>query len=192
MIDERILERKSAVYQMGLLFNQQPSDDKITAYARALMNYSPDQIRHAFNQVVLSGTAFFPSLAEILKHLRPQEVTSDDIGNFVANEVIQRVIDFGIYRIREAFDSLSEVSKKVVSQNTYILQEIANSNTDQLPTIRAQIRGMAKAAAEAHKANKAHDKLERLGIDTANVVSIGAKANKMMALNFDGFKPEGA
>jgi hypothetical protein len=182
---------KAAIYEMALLFNQQPNDERITAYAKALQNYRPDQIKHAFNQVILSGSAFFPSLAEILVHLRPKEVTSDDIGNFVANEVIQKVIDFGVYRLREAMDALSDVSKQVVAQNTYVLQEIANSTTDQLPTIRAQIRGMAKAAAEAHRANKVNDRLQKIGINTEGVVTIGQRANKMMALNFDEFKPEG-
>jgi hypothetical protein len=182
---------KAAIYEVGLLFNQQPTDDKINAYAKALQNYTPQQIRHAFNQVILSGSAFFPSLAEILTHLRPKEISSDDIGNFIANEVIEKVISFGSYRLREAFDALSEPARQVIGLNTYLLTEIANSERDQLPTIRAQIRGLAKAANEAHKAGRKNERLERIGIDTTKSDMLGA--GKLIALSFDGFSPrEGA
>jgi hypothetical protein len=189
--DQKHLVIKAAIYEMGLLFNQQPNDEKITAYAKALQNYTPQQIRHAFNQVILSGSAFFPSLAEILAHLRPKEISSDDIGNFIANEVIEKVINFGSYRLREAFDALSDPAKQVIGLNTYLLTEIANSERDQLPMIRAQIRGLAKAANEAHKAGKKNERLERVGISTAGTDSIGA--GKLIALSFDGYNPrEGA
>lgn len=182
---------KAAIYEMGLLFNQQPSDDKINAYAKALQNYNAQQIRHAFNQVILSGSAFFPSLAEILAHLRPKEISSDDIGNFVANEVIEKVISFGRYRLREAFDALSDPAKKVIGSNTYLLLEILDAEQERLPTIRAQIRGLAKAASEAHKAGKINERLERIGISTSKSDMIGA--GKLIALSFEGFNPrEGA
>lgn len=164
MIDEKLLERKSAVFQMGLLFNQQPSEEKITAYARALMNYTPKQITYAFNQVILNGSAFFPSLAEILGHLKPKQDTSEEIGNFVANEVIQKVIDLGYYRLNEVYEKLSDISKIAIGENRYILTEIANSDMDQLPTIRAQLRNMAKSAAEMAKAEKKNTQLEKIGI----------------------------
>lgn len=183
---------KEAIFEVGLLFSKasQPSEAQINAYARALQKYTPAQITHAFNQVVLSGSAFFPSLAEVLAHLKPKGVSTDDIGNFVANEVIQKVIDFGIYRLNDAFNELSDVSKRTIGENTYLLREIANSDQDSLPTIRAQIRGLAKAATESHKSEKHNEKLNKIGISTDNVLTM--KKVEMKTMDFSGYLPEGA
>ena len=183
---------KEAIYEVGLLFNQPPSDERITAYAKALRNYTPRQIVFAFNQVIISGSPFFPSLAEILGHLKPKGVSTEDIGNFVANEVIQKVIEFGFYRLNDAFESLSDVSKRTIENNRYLLNEIANSEQDQLPSIRAQIRGLAKSATESHKAEKHNDKLQKIGINTDNVLTL--KKVEMKTMDFSGYlpSPEGA
>ena len=166
-----ILALKEAIYEVGLLFSKatQPDEAQTNAYARALQRYTPQQVTYAFNQIILKGGAHFPSLADVLIHLRPKETSGDDFGNIVANEVIQKVIDFGVYRLQEAFDALSENSKAALSDNRYILAEIANSERDQLPTIRAQIRGMAKANYEAKKSHVTNKNLEKLGIVTPTI-----------------------
>ena len=184
MSDVKLLERQSAVYQMGLLFNQSPSEDKILAYAKALMNYEPKQIIFAFNQVILSGSAFFPSLAEILGHLKPKQDTSEEIGNFVANEVIQKVIDLGYYRLNEVYENLSTISKLAIGENRYILSEIASSDMDQLPTIRAQLRNMAKSAAEMAKSEKKNTQLEKIGI------VLEMKKPELMKMDYSQFLPK--
>lgn len=182
--DKKFVATKAAIYEMGLLFNQSPSDDKIKAYAKALANYTPQQIKYAFKQVVNSGSAFFPSLAEILGHLKPKENASKDIGNFVANEIIQKVIDLGVYRLNEVYESLSEVSKKTLGENRYILTEIANSDRDQLTSIRAQIRDMASAAAESHKQGKRNEQLEKIGIKTGNIL-------EFKTMDYSGYLDQG-
>lgn len=163
-MDKNFLQRKSAVYQMGLLFNQQPTDERITAYANALMKYEPNQIIYAFKKVIGSGSAFFPSLSEILAHLTPASENSDDKANRIASEIIQRVIDYGSYRLREAYDALSDEAKVTIAESSYILNEIANSDRDNLPTIRAQIRGLVKANSESAKNHVKNKQLENIGI----------------------------
>ena len=185
-----LLPLKEAIYEMGLFFNQAPGDDRITAYAKALSNYTPQQVVYAFKQIINSGSAFFPSLAEVLKHLRPVEPSSEDIGNFVANEVIQKVIEFGYYRIGEAYNALSEISRKTIGENRYLLTEIANSERDQLPSIRAQIRGMVKSSAEAIKSGKKNQELASLGVNTENVIQLSDKKPQMRSLDFSELLPQ--
>lgn len=184
MNPEKFIETKAAIFEVGLLFNQQPSDERINAYAKALSNYEPKQIVFAFNQVILSGSAFFPSLAEILAHLKPKQDTSEEIGNFVANEVIQKVIDLGVYRLAEVYENLSTISRIAIGENRYILNEIANSDMDQLPTIRAQLRNMAKSAAEMAKSEKKNEQLERIGI------VLEMKKPELRKMDYSNFLPQ--
>lgn len=188
-----LLPLKEAIYEVGLLFSKpsQPTEAQINAYARALQNYTPKQVTHAFNQVILvDSQAHFPSLAELLGHLRPKEVTSREIGNQVANEVIQKVIDFGFYRLTEAFEALSDMSKKTIGGNRYILNEIANSDKDQLTSIRAQIRDMAAAASEQYKADKANAKLESIGITAGRVLDF--PKSEFKTIDYSNFLPNGS
>lgn len=177
-----LLPIKEAVFEMSLYFNQQPNDERITAYAKALSNYTPKQIIFAFKEVINSGTPFFPSLAEILKHLKVESAKSEDIGNFVANEIIQKVIEFGSHRLVEAYEALSPVSKKALGDNRYLLVEIANSDQDSLPTIRAQIRGMAKSDFEFQKTSDKASKLKLVGIDS--------KLPELRTMDYSSYLPE--
>jgi hypothetical protein len=191
MNNEKLLERQSAVFQMGLLFNQQPTDERILAYARALMNYTPKQIVFAFNQVILSGSAFFPSLAEVLKHLRPPGETSKDVGNMVANEIIQACIDHGRYQTNKILESLSPLASSVVDRNRYLILEILDSEKDQLTSIRAQIRDLVSASNESIKNNEKTEKLAQIGISKENVLPM--KKIDFNTQDLSGFLPsEGA
>lgn len=150
--------------------------------------FTVSQVAVALESLMNANTKFMPSAYEIADSLKPKDVSSDDIGNFVANEVIQKVIEYGIYRLDKAFEALSDVSKQTIGENTYLLREIANSDEDNLPSIRAQIRGLAKGAAESHKNEKHNDKLAKIGIDTKNVISF--KRPEFQSLDFSNFLPE--
>lgn len=186
--ENKKLAIKSAIFQMGLRFNQEPSKEKIEAYANDLMGYTPEQITFAFRQVIASGTAFFPSMAEILKFLKPREVTSQDIGNEVANELIDKILEFGRYKpgLNEA---LSPVANKILEENRYLFLEVLDSEKNQVPSIRAQIRDLVKAKTEGKKATSYNEKLTKIGIDTSNV--IGFKRPEFQSVDYSGFLPEG-
>ena len=175
-----LLRIKEAVYEMSLFFNQQPNDERITAYAKALQNYTPKQIIFAFKQVIGSGSAFFPSLAEILAHLKPVTIASRESADIVANEVIQKVIDLGVYRLGQAYDELSPLAKKAIENNQYILTEIANSDRDSLTSIRAQLRDMIKAIGESAKAQVKNEKL----------VQVGIRPVELRTADYSGYLPE--
>lgn len=154
--DAKLTAIKAAIYEMGLRFNQQPSNEKIHAYAYDLLAYTPQQITYAFRQVIGSGSAFFPSLAEILAHLRPKEISSEDRANIIAKEIISKTLLAGSYNLKKAMDDLSTEAKDIVGSSTYMLREIVESDRKELPIIESQIRRLAIAKINQEK-NKSHN-----------------------------------
>lgn len=161
MNDAKLTLTKAAIYEMGLLFNQAPSDDKIKAYAKALTNYSPKQITFAFNQVILSGSAFFPSLAEILKHLRPDLDKKEDRAPIIVKEIIQFIRSCHPDLEREKMDKLSPDARLVFLSigNTADLR-----NSENFETMSAQVERLVKGVLAAKTNNIKSERLERLGI----------------------------
>lgn len=187
---------KDAMTAMLVKFNnrlgksQMESESKLADWAEYLAferKFKVSQVAVALESLMSANTKFMPSAYEISDALKPKQPSSEDLGNFVANELIQSVIRFGGYRLGEAYDSLSDVSKKTLGGNTYLLREIANSEEDQLPSIRAQIRGMVKGAAESIKAEVHNDKLKKIGIETDNVLSL--KRPELKTMDYSGFLP---
>jgi Golgi nucleoside diphosphatase len=151
---------KAAIYEMGLYFNQQPSDDRITAYAKALANYSDKQVIFAFKQVINSGTAFFPSLAEILKHLKPQEETHDKAPQ-IAAEMLKLIRWYGKHDEENMLKNASPEARE-----TFLrlgdTQDIRNSeNTD---TVRAQLERLARSVMQSKQVEVKNKQLENIGI----------------------------
>ena len=170
---------KAAIFEMGLLFNQSPSDEKIKAYAKALENYSPTQITYAFKQVILSGSAFFPSLAEILKHLRPDMQKKEDLSPLIAKEIIQFLRTHHFDLEQDYLHTLSPDAREV-------FLAIGNSsdlrNSENFEVMNAQLERFIKGFL-AVKGN--HQKNDRL-------VQIGALKNNagLRSLDFSSFAVE--
>lgn len=159
-----LLVIKAAIYEMGLLFNQQPTDERITAYAKALQNYTPGQIKFAFNSVILSGSAFFPSLAEILTHLKPVRPKSEDLAAEIMEEVVSKALANGYNRLEQTMSALSENAKAVLGDDKHTLLRICQSLESDLPTIKAQLRNLFRARLESKKADQHNGKLVQLGV----------------------------
>ena len=174
---------KAAIYEMGLLFNQQPTDERITAYSKALQNYSPNQIKFAFNSVILSGSAFFPSLAEILVHLKPMKPKSEDVAAEMMEEIVRVAIEHGQYRTDRAYESLSEKTRAMIVDDRHIFMRICKSLESELPTIKAQLRNLLRARLESGTAEVHNGRLLKLGI---------IKQDQIEGMNKLEFSPEGA
>lgn len=145
---------------MGLKFNQEPSDAKITAYAKELMDYTPEQISFAFRQVILSGSAFFPSLAEVLKHLRPVQVSHDRAPE-IAAEMLKLIRWYGKHDEENMLKNASPEARE-----TFLrlgdTQDIRNSeNTD---TVRAQLERLARSVMQSKQVEAKNEQLEKIGI----------------------------
>lgn len=175
---------KEAVYEVGLLFNQSPDEAKINAYSRALQNYTPKQITFAFNQVILSGTAFFPSLAEVLKHLKPEEPSINDRANLLVGEAIEAATKYSIYD--HGKNVLNEVSDEVrlIILSFGGVRAIGDFPADQNGTLRAQLRDIAKGVLSQQSANKKSDQLQRIGL--GNVLQMP----EMRTMDYSGFLPK--
>jgi hypothetical protein len=182
-----LLKIKEAIYEVGLLFNQQPSDEKITAYAKALVNYTPKQIVFAFNQVILSGSAFFPSLAEILKHLRPSVEAVVDRAPQVANEILKALRTYGPHDEANMLLSVSDDAKLTLQAIGYT-GDIRNS--ENYETTKAQIERLARGVLASKDANTKNERLQKIGIDTKNVLSMNRPG--MKAIDFSNFTTEPA
>ena len=184
MSDKEFLLRKSAVYQMGLLFNQQPTDERITAYANAWMNYEPNQIIFAFRQVIKSETAFFPSLAEVLKHLRQASEAHIDRAPQIAAEMLRAIRTYGPHEEDKMIDSVSEDARLTFLRLGYT-GDIRNSeNTD---TVRAQLERLARSVIATKEVQNKNKQLEALGISV-----LPMKKPDMQSISFSDFNPEGA
>lgn len=172
-----LLPLKEAIYEVGLLFNQAPSDDKITAYARALQRYTPQQVTYAFNQVILSGSAFFPSLAEILKHLRPAEERKEDLAPVIVAEMIKLIRAYGKYdesRMMMAASPHAKLAFKALGDTSDI------RNSENFETTKAQIERLVKGILASKETTTKSEQLERIGISMP----------KIQRLDFTGFLPD--
>lgn len=167
MNDAKLVAIKAAIYEMGLLFNQAPSDDKIKAYASALINYEPGQIKFAFREVINSGSAFFPSLAEILKHLRPDTEKKEDRAPLIVKEIIQAIRSWNKDLEEQMLESVSEDARLVFLAigNTADLR-----NSENFETMSAQVERLVKGVLAAKTNEIKNTNLERLGINTGKVL----------------------
>lgn len=179
MSNENLLERKSAVYQMGLLFNQAPSDEKITAYANALMAFTPKQIIYAFNQVIYSGSPFFPALSEVLKHLSPNVETKEDRAPIIVKEIIRFIKMWHPDLEKEHIHELSS-DAQLVFQVIGHTADLRNSESFEI--MNAQIERLVKGVLASKTNDVKNERLERLGISTGKVLNF-------KTMDFSGYLP---
>jgi hypothetical protein len=161
MSSAKFLLIKAAIYEMGLLFNQQPSEERITAYANALVNFEVEQVRFAFKQVIASGSAFFPSLAEILGHLRPKKESGQEKAPQIASEMLRALRTFGPYAEKEMLESISEDARLTFLALGYTGDIRASENID---VVRAQLERLARGVLGSKEASTKNKNLERLGL----------------------------
>lgn len=186
---DKKLAIKSAIYQMGLRFNQEPSREKIEAYANDLIGFTPEQIIFAFRQVINSGSAFFPSLAEILKHLRPPEEKKEDLAPVIVNEMLQAIRNFSQYDEVRMLESVSENARLAFLALGSTMDIRLSEN---LETSKAQLRDLIKGVIASKENAAKSENLARIGIMPSNVIPISDKNNQMRGLSFSEFSPEPA
>lgn len=160
-MNDKNLAIKEAIYEMGLLFNQMPNEERITAYAKALMNYEPNQIIFAFKKVINSGSAFFPSLAEILKHLRPAQEVATDKAPQIANEMLSALKTYGPHDEANMLKNVSEEARLTFTRLGFT-GDIRNS--ENIDTVRAQLERLARSVISSREADNKNKQLESIGI----------------------------
>lgn len=177
----KLLAIKAAIYDMGLKFNQEPSDAKITAYAKELLDYTPEQINFAFKQVILSGSAFFPSLAEVLKHLRHTQEKPEDKAPLIATEIINfvRMHHRGVEK--NYYHNLS-IEAVFVLSHMGGTQDIRDS--ENFETMRAQLERLSRGVLNQISSSSKKQDLKKIGI-SENVLSF--PKSEMKGIDFSNF-----
>jgi hypothetical protein len=177
----KLLAIKHAIFEMGLKFNQEPSDAKISAYAKDLMAYTPEQINFAFRQVINSGSSFFPSLAEILKHLRPNIETKEDRAPLIVKEIIQAIQSWNKDLEAQMIESVSEDARLcflAIGNTSYI------RNSENFETMSAQLERLVKGVLSVKVNDVKKEKLEKLGI------VLDFKKTELRTMDYSNFLPE--
>ena len=165
MNNESLVEIKAAIYEVGLLFGtkQQPNQQMINAYAKALINYTPKQITFAFNQVILSGSAFFPSLAEVLAHLRPAQESKEDMAPRIVAEMLKLIRDFSQYDEEKMMGAASPIAREAFRQlgSTWDIRMSEDQGI-----VRAQLERLVKSVIAGQSSIDKEKKLAAIGIRT--------------------------
>lgn len=179
-MNTKLLAIKAAIYDMGLKFNQEPSDAKITAYAKELMDYTPEQINYAFRKIIHSGSAFFPSLAEILKHLKPETESAQDKAPQIAQEILQLLRWYGPHDEKRMIENASEDARLVFLAIGYT-GDIRNS--ENYETTKAQIERLARGVLASRKASEKNEQLSSLGIEAAKILTLTKPGMRELSFN---------
>lgn len=179
---EKLLAIKATIFEMGLRFNQQPTNERIHAYATDLMEFTPDQISFAFRQVINSGSAFFPSLAEILKHLRPVVESNQDKAPQVVAEMLQALRTYGPHDEANMLNNVSEEARDTFLALGYT-GDIRNS--ENIDTVRAQLERLARGVMATKAAQVKNKELEKIGIQPAKVLHLNKPGMKGLSFSPD-------
>lgn len=148
------IEMMAIIYNFGLTFNQQPTQERIEVYADALLPLGVEKVRFAFEKIIKSGSAFFPSLAEIYQALFPKK---PDESPVVANEIINLVRIYGPHSEHEMYKAASPLAKMVLAK---LGSTDSIRNSENTEVIRAQIERLAKALAQKEDYLTSHESVE--------------------------------
>lgn len=165
----KLLAVKAAIYEMGLRFNQQPTAEKINAYALDLVTYTPEQITFAFREIINSGSAFFPSIAEIISKLKPKEEKREDKAPRIVMEMIKALRDFSQYDESRMLASVSPEARAAF--------EILGSTHDiriseEIEIAKAQLERLVKSALSREESVEWQGKLAKVGIREPGLHSV--------------------
>ncbi len=141
-MDRARIELMAMIYNFGLTFNQQPTQERLEVYADALIPIGAEKVRFAFEKIIRNGNAFFPSLAEIYQAINPKK---PDESAIVANEIINLIRIYGPHAETEMMIKASELAKKVLIQ-IGSTESIRNSENTEI--IRAQLERLARALSQ--------------------------------------------
>lgn len=186
MLSDHQIEIRAAIEEMGHCFLKKPDDTQVEVYARGLERFSTEQVIFAFNQVIESGSDFFPSLGRILSYLRPKDQDPEGMAAVIADEIVNTAANFGYMQTGAAFLTLSPTAKLVCGSSSRLL-DICNTERDNLTTVKAQLRKQAIGVLSQQKTNIHNEKLVEIGLATAEVLDFQKPALRSLA--YGDFQP---
>ncbi len=168
------------------LFNKAPNDQALELYAEMLAGrFEFKQVTWALSEFIKKGSPFFPSCGELFGVLTPKEINPEDRAAEIASEIISKAQLHGYMQVQRAFNELSNEAQQAIGTPSALL-DVCNTPYDQMGTLKAQLRRLAKAAME----RKAHDQhnqaIAALGVP-GKILSISEKQASMKKLDFSDF-----
>jgi len=143
-----------------------------------------DKALEALMQIARSkGFHKIPTVAEIREGAGVIEPEKRDESDAMAGRIIESISRFGGYQAVKAKEFLGDLAwtaiERVGGWNALCLTEL-----DQLPTLRAQLRGMCQSVRAMDSVGRLHEPLP--GLNSSNIEQV----NKMLALMGAGRKPD--
>ena len=170
---------KKAMLEMLKKFNNQlnkaqmESEAKLEGWATFLAfekKLTVKQVGYALSKLMDESVKFMPSAYEIAAVIKHKNISSEDAGNLIADEIVTKALEFGSYRLGEALKAMSDDAQLVLGCSTRLLREICESNRDELPIIKSQIRKLAVARIEKNKIQTHNNTLQVLTGGTAPIL----------------------
>lgn len=167
-MDRDLIKLKSLLFDFGMLFNQQPSSEKIDIYAKFLEKYSDEQIIYAFSKITESGTPYFPSLGELLQHILPPKESKPDLAAKVAVEILSLIREFSQYDEKKMLEKASNEAKLVLKLYGSTMDLRLSENIE---TCRAQLERYARSVLQAEEIKVKREELAKIGIKSEENIS---------------------
>lgn len=170
--------KKACIYEMSQLFSQKVSDIKIEAYAKMLRPYSVAQITMAFSNIVKKGSDFFPSCSRVIAEIMPTE-NREDVAQSMADNIVNQVLRFGRYQQREMGSYLTKPEKMALQRIGGCLT-ILDSNKDDMPTIRAQLRRTCNSVLSIGEVEKKQEVMGKLALVKDETFLIPSESSRVI------------
>lgn len=132
-----------ALAKLAVLFDEPPSEERLFAMCEVLSTYPMSDITLAIKRATIESERF-PTIARLVKYMKPDAILIEDVSNQVASEIIASISRYGRYNYTEAKKSMSDIAVQVVEcfGGWSLICETTQSN---LGILRAQLRDIAKS-----------------------------------------------
>ncbi len=129
--------RKMAVIKGGDI-----AQERIELYTEVLSKYDTKKVLEAIKTLTLESR-FFPDISEFLKIIDPNP-DKDTLANDMVGAIIEAIAEFGSYNSEGAAEYLGVKAWHVVERSGG-WQTLCQTTYNQLNTLRAQLRDLAKS-----------------------------------------------
>ena len=172
---------------LSVAMGTEQKPERLMFYANALMDFDLPKVVTAISKLSRTNR-FFPQLAEIIEAMRGPEIPTDELAIQIANDLIEAIPRFGRYQELEAKQFLKE--KFAIAERFGGWQMLCSIENDEIGTVRAQLRELAKAYI-----NRSKRECVELGIEfslNASPVQVPERKNKpgLQLVSFSNFQSE--
>jgi hypothetical protein len=141
------MKSKADVYDalvlLGVVLKQPQEEGRLRFYVEALAKYDIQKVLKAIHTHP-ERSGFFPQLVDLINNMKGPEIPTDELANQIAGEIMDAIPRFGRYQEQEAKTSLG-ASFGIVERFGGGWQYLCSIQNDEVPTVRAQLRELAKA-----------------------------------------------